>query len=145
LLIVASRVRFEPGEHTLEKWVYVGKIDHFVTSRPCRTDSELAQQVKRLDSMLVEKHPARIKLVGSADAIALSPVARDFVGNNAGLAHFRAECIQRWLVTTDHFAGVEFQMDDDAPRLLSDDDPVDRAVLVWAVQKDTATSRGAHP
>jgi len=144
LLIVASRVRFEPGERTLERWIYVGKIDHFVTSRPCRTDSELEQQVKRLDSMLAETHPARIKLVGSADAIPLTPVAREFVGNNAGLAHFRAECIQRWLVTTDHYAGVEFQMDDDVPRLLSDADPVDRAVLVWVVQKDVATTGSAH-
>jgi hypothetical protein len=144
LWFAASRVRFEPSETKLEKWVYVGKVDHFVIGMPCSRDTVLEHQVKHLDSLLVEQNPARIKLVGSADTIPLTPLTRDFFGNNAGLAHFRAECVQRWLVTTDHFAGVEFQTDGDAPSHLDYADPVDRAVIAWVVPKDEATLKKRH-
>jgi hypothetical protein len=132
---IAGRVRFEPSERKLEKWVLVGRVNNFVIGRPCRTDPELEYQANRLDSLLLEWNPARIKLVGGGDTIRIAKLTREFVGNNAGLAHYRAECVQRWLVRNEHFAGVEFQTDGDAPSRLDDADPVDRAVIVWVVPK----------
>jgi hypothetical protein len=144
-LIVAAYVVFRgirPGSHETtalpERWVLAGVIENFDSGKPCGANPPIRHQLRAVIVSLEGLHPSRVQVIGIADTTSLAPLARDFAGNNAGLARMRAQCIIRWLHSTSALVGVEFSEAVDLPRDFRSADSTDRAVVVLALTRPVA-------
>lgn len=132
---VLSRVKAEPAEPTsaAERWVRAGIVQNFDLGRPCGAAPAIKDQMPAIVASLQALHPSKVRVLGTADTTPLTPLAREFVGNNAGLARMRANCVRRWLDNSDVLPGVEFIEGVDLPREFHSAEPTDRSVIVFAL------------
>jgi len=131
-IFVWTRARQAETSALAEGWMLVGIVQNFDPGKPCGTTPALKDQIPAVLAALQAMRPSRVRVIGVTDTTPLTPLVRDFVGNNAGLAHMRAECVTRWLDTNKEFAGVEFVEGVDPPREFRSADSMDRAVVVLA-------------
>jgi hypothetical protein len=108
-------------------------VRNFHSGKPCGATPAIKDQMPAVIASLWALHASKVRVIGVADITPLSPFAREFVGNNAGLARMRASCIARWLVTSNDFVGVEIIKEVELPRELQWADSTDRAVAVFAL------------